>query len=78
MSALVSSAVPAKRFASISRALDALLDGQGVFSGVPIRELLVGDARHVEMNVDTLQQRSANPLLGYVVHWRLTRESTQT
>jgi hypothetical protein len=28
-----------------------------------IRELLVGDARHVEMDVDAVQQRPADPLL---------------
>jgi hypothetical protein len=43
--------------------LDALLIGPRGLARMAIRELLVGDARHVEMDVDAVQQRPADPLL---------------
>ena len=39
-----------------SRAFDALLNGGGELTGRAIRELLVGDARHVKMNIDAVQR----------------------
>ena len=42
---------------------DALLDGRGEFTRPAIRQLLVGNAGDVEMDVDAVQQRSTDPLL---------------
>ena len=67
MSALVSMVVPAKRSPESLRALDAFLDGRGEFTGPAIRELLVGDPGYVEMDVDAVQQRPADPLLDWVI-----------
>ena len=56
--------MPAKRARlDLARAFDALLDGRGELARTAIRQLLVGDARHVEMDVDAVQQRPTDPLL---------------
>ena len=52
-----------------SRALDALPDGGGAFAGTTVRELLMGDARDVEVDIDAVQEWAADPLLGEVVNW---------
>jgi hypothetical protein len=46
-----------------SCAFDALLDGPGELPWTTVRQLLVGDARHVQMDVDAVQQRPTNSLL---------------
>jgi hypothetical protein len=58
----------------LPRAGDALLNGRGGLTRPPIRELLVRDARHVEMDVDAVQQGATDPLLGEVVNWVLVVE----
>ena len=47
---------------------DALLDGRGGLTRPAIRQLLVGDAGHVEMDVDAIQQRPTDPLLDEVAN----------
>jgi len=47
----------------LARTGHPLLDGRRGLTRPAIRELLVGDARHLEMDVDAVQQRSADPLL---------------
>ena len=46
-----------------SRAFDALLDGRGELTRTAARQLLVGDAGDVEMDVDAVQQRANDPPL---------------
>jgi hypothetical protein len=62
MSAFVSRTGEARRL-DRARVCDARLDGRGGLTGPAIRELLVGDPWHVEMDVDAVQQRATDPLL---------------
>ena len=60
MSALVRSGVPVNRVVWISRAGDPRLDGRGGLTRAAIRQLLVGDARCVEMKS---MRSSSGPLI---------------
>jgi hypothetical protein len=62
----------------LPRTGDALLDGRGSLTRPPIRKLLVRDARHVEMDVDAVQQWPTDPLLDKVVNWGPRDNRTQT
>jgi hypothetical protein len=51
----------------LSRAFDALLNSCRRLAWTAIRQLLVRDARHTEMDVDAVQQRPTDPLLDWVI-----------
>ena len=53
----------------LAGACDALLDGRRGLARAAIRQLLMGNARHIEMDVDAVQQRPADSLLDEVVNW---------
>ena len=59
----------------LAGSLHPLPDDRGSFSGTAIGELLMGDAGDLEVDIDAVQQRAADPLLDHVVNWRPTKRT---